>query len=61
MSNEQRKLIVKWLKEEIEEMLVPENFTGRAPQQVEDFLNDYVKPVLLANKDVLGEKAELSV
>lgn len=48
-------------KEEIEEMLVPENFTGRAPQQVEDFLNDYVKPVLLANKDVLGEKAELSV
>ena len=48
-------------KEEIEEMLVPENFTGRSSKQVEDFINEYIKPVLDANRDVLGEKAELSV
>ncbi|MCH5324724.1 MAG: adenylosuccinate lyase [Eubacterium sp.] len=48
-------------KEEIEAMLIPENFTGRSAQQVEDFLAECVKPVLDANKDVLGEKAELSV
>lgn len=48
-------------KEEIEAMLIPENFTGRCPQQVDAFLAECIKPVLEKNKDVLGEKAELSV
>ena len=48
-------------KEEIEEMLVPENFIGRCPAQVDAFLSECIKPVLEKNKDVLGEKAELSV
>ncbi len=48
-------------KEEIEEMLVPENFTGRSAKQVEEFLSEYVQPLLDANSDVLGEKAELTV
>ena len=48
-------------KEEILATLQPEHFTGRAPEQVTEFLNDCVKPVLEANKDILGEKAELSV
>lgn len=48
-------------KEEILATLQPEHFTGRAPEQVKEFLAEYVKPVLDANKDVLGEKAELSV
>lgn len=48
-------------KEEIEEMLVPENFTGRSAKQVEEFLAEYVQPLLDANSDVLGEKAELTV
>ena len=48
-------------KEEILSTLQPEHFTGRAPEQVTEFLNECVKPVLDANKDVLGEKAELSV
>ena len=48
-------------KEEILATLQPEHFTGRAPEQVTEFIEECVKPVLNANKDVLGEKAELSV
>lgn len=48
-------------KEEILETLEPECFTGRAPEQVDEFIASCVKPVLEANKDILGEKAELSV
>lgn len=33
-------------KEEIEEVLIPENFTGRAENQVEEFIKNYVDPVL---------------
>lgn len=46
---------------EIDAVMKPENFVGRAPQQVEDFLNDYVKPVLEANKDLLGVEVEINV
>ena len=53
--------IFKITKEEILSTLTPEHFTGRAPEQVTEFLTECVKPVLDANKDVLGEKAELSV
>ena len=47
--------------EEILATLAPESFTGRSSEQVDEFIADFVKPVLEANKDVLGEKAELSV
>ena len=48
-------------KEEIEAKLIPENYTGRSASQVTAFLDRCIKPVLEKNKDVLGEKAELSV
>ena len=48
-------------REEIEKTLKPENFTGRAGKQTEEFLAEYVKPVLEANKDCLGEGVELTV
>lgn len=48
-------------KEEIEAVLIPENYVGRAPEQTEEFLAECVKPLLDANKELLGEKAELSV
>ncbi len=47
--------------EEINAVMKPENFVGRAPQQVEDFLRDYVDPVLEANKDLLGIEVEINV
>ena len=48
-------------KEEIEAVLKPENFVGRAPEQVDDFLNDCVNPVIEANKDLLGVAVEINV
>ncbi len=48
-------------REEIEKVLVPENFVGRSVHQVEEFIADYVQPIRDANKDVLNEKAQLSV
>ena len=48
-------------KEEIVAILQPINFVGRAPQQTTEFLTEVVKPVLDANKDILGVKAEINV
>lgn len=47
--------------DDIKAVLKPENFIGRAKEQTEEFLRDYVSPVLDKYKDVLGEEAELSV
>lgn len=46
---------------EINDILTPENFTGRSEQQVEEFIAECVKPVLEKSGEVLGEKAELTV
>ena len=46
---------------EIEEMLIPENYVGRAPEQTAEFLAEFIQPVLDENSAMLGEKAELSV
>ena len=48
-------------KEEILAEMDPKAFTGRAPQQVEEFLAEYIQPVLDGNKEILGEKVELKV
>ena len=48
-------------REEIEAILDPANFTGRSEEQVEEFLRDVIRPVLEANRELLGEKQELSV
>lgn len=46
---------------QLEAIMKPENFVGRAPQQVEEFLEQVINPILEANKDVLGMKAEINV
>lgn len=48
-------------KEELQQILNPANFIGRAPQQVEEFIADYIKPILGANADLLGIQVELKV
>ena len=48
-------------REEIEAELSPEAFTGRAPQQVEEYLAEVIRPLLDDNADAVGQKAELSV
>ncbi len=42
-------------------ILKPENYVGRAPQQTEEYINGVIKPIVEANKDLLGLTAELSV
>ena len=48
-------------KEEIVAGLVPENFVGRAPQQVEEFIANVLKPIFDANPDAVEQHASLSV
>ena len=48
-------------KEQIEANLKSELYVGRAPRQVEVFLRDVVRPILDANKEELGVKAEINV
>lgn len=51
----------KMTEEELTSILSPENFVGRAPEQVEEFIADRVAPILASNMDVLGKSAELNV
>jgi len=48
-------------REEIEALLDPARFTGRSAEQVDEFLNGIIRPLLDANRDVLGKAAELNV
>ncbi len=47
--------------EALKAILRPENYVGRAPEQTEDYINGVVKPILEANKELLGIKVELNV
>ena len=47
--------------EDLQKSMDPLKYVGRAPRQVEVFLRDVVNPVLEANKEVLGMKAEINV
>ena len=48
-------------KEQLLELMKPENFTGCAESQAETFLETFVKPVLEENKDSLGMHADINV
>ena len=47
--------------DELKSTMDPAKYVGRAPIQVEKYLKDFVKPVLEANKELLGVKAEINV
>ncbi|MDK2932613.1 MAG: adenylosuccinate lyase [Clostridiales bacterium] len=47
--------------EEINEILDPKNFIGRAPEQVEEFITEYIHPILKENEDLIGVMVELRV
>ncbi len=46
---------------DINKILAPKNFIGRAPGQVMEYIEDQVKPVIEKNKDVLIGHSELNV
>ncbi len=48
-------------REELEASMDPAKYIGCAPVQVDNFLRDFVNPVLEANSDVLGIGSDISV
>lgn len=51
----------KFTEEEISSIMDAKNFIGRSPEQVEEFINEYVKPVLEENSDLLNVDVKLNV
>ncbi len=47
--------------DELQKAMDPSRYVGRAPRQVEVFLKENVAPVLEANKELLGMKAQIQV
>ena len=47
--------------EQLQAIMEPKNFVGRAPQQTEEFITEVINPILESNKDILGMKAEINV
>ena len=47
--------------EKLQETMEPARYVGRAPLQVEKFLEEVVKPILDENRELLGVEAEISV
>lgn len=47
--------------EEIFDILDPQNFIGRSSEQVDDFINNNIKPIIEENKNFLGIDVELKV
>lgn len=47
--------------EELQASMDPAKYVGRAPSQVQEFIENEVQPVLDANQDILGMKAEINV
>jgi len=39
----------------------PSRYIGCAPHQVERYLSEVIRPILDANKDVLGVEAQINV
>ncbi|WHH61584.1 adenylosuccinate lyase [Petroclostridium sp. X23] len=46
---------------ELKAILNPKDFVGRSPEQVEEFVNEYIQPILKENEALLGVKVELKV
>jgi adenylosuccinate lyase len=47
--------------EQLESIMEPSNFVGRAPEQTAEFIEEIIKPIIEKNKDILGVKAEITV
>lgn len=47
--------------QEIRDIIDPVKFVGRAPQQVEELIREYINPIIEQNKELLGVKAEINV
>ena len=48
-------------REDVETLTNPEDYTGRSAQQVTEFIEEYIKPVIAENREYLGYDADLIV
>ena len=44
--------------EELEAIMIPENFVGIAPEQTEDYIKNFIQPILEKNREILEEQGE---
>jgi adenylosuccinate lyase len=47
--------------EELMDLCKPEGFVGMAPDQTQDYIDSYVKPLLKSNESVLGLRGKIQV
>ena len=47
--------------ETLKSTMDPSKYTGRSKEQTEEFVKEVIQPILVANKEVLGFKAEIKV
>ncbi len=47
--------------EDLKKTMEPSRYVGRAPEQVDAFITQVIRPILEKYKDILGEKAEINV
>jgi len=47
--------------EELKSTMDPAKYTGRAKEQTEEFIQEVIQPILDANKEILGLKADIKV
>lgn len=47
--------------EDVQKLTTPEDYIGRAPQQTEEFVNEYLEPIFKEHSDFIGGQVELRV
>lgn len=47
--------------EDINRILKPDNFIGRSVEQVDEFINNYVEPLIIENSSLLGYNIQINV
>ena len=47
--------------DELKKSMEPSRYVGRAPKQVEEFLDEVIRPILKENEEQLGLRAEILV
>ena len=47
--------------DELDNLLDPKKYIGRSPEQVVEFIEEYINPILEENRDILGSEVSLKV
>lgn len=48
-------------REQLEKNMDPNRYVGRAPQQVDSYLEHVIRPILESHREMLGVKADIEV